>query len=99
MICYWLKFEDGTESYCEGQSAADAKSIAEKLTGKTVAGGDDFKYRADENPNIQRLPYSRGRDIIWKFEHPVYGQSPGFCHGGKECRGRSACPQNYACSN
>lgn len=97
MRCYWLKFEDGSEGHCEGQSAYDAQIIAEKLTDKKVAGSDEFKWHAEDNPNIKGLPYpARGR--IWKFEHPIYGAAPSFCLGTPECRGKSSCPRNYACS-
>ena len=39
MNTYWLTFTDGTSGNCQGQSEYDVKQIAEKLTGKTVAGG------------------------------------------------------------
>lgn len=49
---YWLKFTDGSAGYCEGQSAYDAVSIAEKLTGKTAIVGDN-KWQ----PKVDSLPY------------------------------------------
>ena len=47
---YWITFTDGTSGYCEGNSAYDAKGIAEHLTGKTVIGG---KY---EDFSVEILP-------------------------------------------
>jgi hypothetical protein len=88
---FWLKFTDGSQGYCEGADAYDAKKIAEKLTGKTVAGGE-FKDIA-----AQSLPYP-GHPIIWQFEHPVHGKCPAFCHSPQTCAGRGSCPKSYACS-
>ena len=36
---FWLTFTDGSKGYCQGVNEYDAKVIAEKLTGKKVAGG------------------------------------------------------------
>lgn len=91
MKTYWLTFTDGTEQSCQGESEYDAKLIAEKLTGKTVAGG---KY---QDIAAKPLPYP-STGCIWRFEHPVYGATPSFCHVGKGCAGRTACPQNYSCT-
>lgn len=92
MQAYWLKFTDGSEGCCEGQSQYDAKLIAEKFTGKTVAGGRFDKIEA------KTLPYPAA-PIIWQHDHPVNGKCPAFCHSPKQCQGRTACPQSYACSN
>ena len=40
MQTYWLKFDDGSESPCQGQSAYDAVLIAEHISGKSVAGSE-----------------------------------------------------------
>lgn len=91
MKAYWLTFTDNSEACCEGQSPYDAKRIAEKLTGKTVAGG---KY---ENIAAVGLPYP-ATPIIWQLDHPVGGKCPTFCHSPKTCAGKSSCPKSYACS-
>ena len=88
---YWLTFTDGTQGYCEGRNEYDAKEIAEKFTGKTVAGG---QYR---DIQAQPLPYP-ANPIIWQFEHPVNGKTPAFCIRPKECAGRTSCPQRYSCT-
>lgn len=36
---FWLTFTDGTKGFCNGATPFDAKEIAEKMTGKKVAGG------------------------------------------------------------
>lgn len=91
MTPYWLTFTDGSEACCEGSSECDAKVIAEKLTGKTVAGG---QYR---DIAAKLLPYP-AKPIIWQFDHPVSGKCPPFCFSPKQCAGRTACPKSYACS-
>lgn len=88
---FWITFTDGSQGYCEGSSDYDAKTIAEKLTGKTVGGGQykDFTMKS--------LPYPAA-PIIWQLNHPVNGKCPAFCFRPKECAGKSSCPQNRACT-
>ena len=88
---YWLTFTDGSQGYCEGAGEGDAKRIAEKLTGKTVAGGT---YR---DIAAKPLPYP-ANPIIWQFDHPIDGKCPAFCHSPKKCAGSSCCPQSYSCT-
>jgi len=88
---YWLTFTDGSRGCCDGQNEYDAKRIAEKITGKTVAGG---QYR-DIAAKI--LPYPANPNI-WQFDHPVSGKCPKFCYSPEECAGGSSCPKRYACS-
>lgn len=91
MTPYWITFTDGSKACCEGQSAFDAKKIAEKLTGKTVGGGEYQDF------TMERLPYP-ATPIIWQFDHPLHGKTPTFCHKPNQCAGRGACPQNYSCT-
>ena len=87
---FWLKFTDGSSGYCQGYNATDAKGIAEKLTGKTVAGD---KYK----PEAKTLPYPAS-PVIWQIDHPVHGKTPAFCFKPNECAGCTCCPQNYSCT-
>jgi hypothetical protein len=89
---YWLTFTDGTRGYCEGGGAYDAVQIAEKLTGKTVVAGDN-KYQ----PKLDMLPYP-ATPVIWQLDHPVHGKCPPFCYKPDQCKGNTACPQNYSCT-
>ena len=91
MTNYWLTFTDGSQGCCQGESEYGAKIIAEKLTGKKVAGGE-FKEIA-----AKILPYP-AKPIIWQLDHPVYGKTPDFCHSPKQCAGRGSCPQSYSCT-
>lgn len=91
MKAWWLTFTDGTTACCEGESDYDAKTIAEKISGKTVAGGQFRDIAA------VRLPYPAS-PVIWQLDHPVSGKCPTFCHSPNKCKGETACPQSYACS-
>ncbi len=88
---YWLKFTDGSTGSCQGATEYDAKCIAEKLTGKKVAGGE---YRDIE---AKSLPYPAS-PVIWQLDHPVYGKTPSFCFRPTQCAGRTSCPQNHSCT-
>jgi hypothetical protein len=92
MTNYWLTFTDGTEGCCQGQSEYDAKVIAEKFTGKKVAGGE-FKDIA-----AKVLPYPAA-PVIWQFDHPVSGKCPPFCWQPRQCAGRTSCPRPRACDD
>jgi len=98
MTCYWMKFTDGSEGYCEGQNACDAVRIAEHITKKTVAVEKENKYKPENGETVKCLPYPHSGSI-WQFEHPVYGKTPCFCYGGKECRGKSSCPKSPCCTS
>lgn len=91
MKTYWLTFTDGSHGCCQGDSPFDAKRIAEKLTGKTVAGG---KY---QDIAATPLPYP-AKPVIWQLDHPVGGKEPDFCYTPEQCAGRTSCPKPYACS-
>jgi hypothetical protein len=92
MQTFWLKFTDGTEASCQGANAYDARRIAEHLSGKTIDGP---KYEG--GPNVVTLPYPAD-PCLWKFDHPCHGKAPSFCHAPRQCKGRTACPQNYSCT-
>lgn len=97
MQTYWLKFTDGTDGYCEGMSAHHALTIAEKLTGKTVAVEPENKYQLAKSEAIKPNPYPV-TGMIWQFDDPVYGVTPPFCWKRGSCVGRTACPQSYSCT-
>jgi len=100
MKAYWITFEDGTKACCEGQSAYDAQRIAEYLTDKKVKCGDagGYNYNADENQNIQPLPYP-ATPIIWQHDHPISGKCPTFCYTPNHCAGHGSCTRNVSCDD
>ena len=91
MKSWWLTFTDGSTACCDGEDEFDAKTIAEKLTGKKVAGGE---YR---DIAAKRLPYPANPNL-WTFDHPVRGKCPPLCYSPRRCAGRSSCPQQHSCS-
>lgn len=91
MKAWWLTFTDGSEACCEGMTDYHAKKIAEKLTGKKVAGGE-YKDIAAKGLPYPALP------IIWQFDCPVNGKCPPFCATPTKCAGKGSCPRNHACS-
>lgn len=92
MKAFWIKFTDGSEACCEGQTDFDAQCIAESISGKTVEG----KKNSWTVGAVKPLPYP-AVPLIWQFDHPVSGKCPPFCHSPKTCSG-SSCPKNRACS-
>lgn len=98
MQTYWLKFVDGSSGYCQGTSGYDAVLIAEHLTGKTVAVEQEHKYKPEGSESVKKVPYPTS-NMIWQFDHPKYGKTPGFCYGGAACHGRGACPKNPSCTS
>ena len=88
---YWITFTDGTEGCCQGATAYDSKTIAEKLTGKTVRGN---KYSAE---GAVVIPYPAS-PVIWQLDHPVSGKFPPFCYSPRKCAGKTDCPHSRACS-
>ena len=93
MRAFWIKFTDGSEACCEGQTDYDAQQIAEKISGKTVAGSPN-KWTAGE---VKPLPYPAS-PRIWGFDHPCNGKTPTFCYAPKECNGKSSCQQRRSCT-
>lgn len=89
---FWLTFTDGSSGYCEGNGEYDAKTIAEKLTGKTVGGG---KFKDIE---AEKLPYP-ANPVIWQLDHPVNGKCPAFCYKPGQCKGKTSCPQSPSCTS
>lgn len=87
---YWLTFTDGSAGFCQGANEFDAKQIAEKLTGKTVAGGQYQDIAA------KSIPYP-AEPIIWQLDHPRHGKCPSFCYEPKKCAGHTSCPQRRSC--
>lgn len=96
MQTYWMKFSNGDEGYCQGQSASDAVRIAEHLTGKSVDLGP-HKWAPLKSDLVKTVPYPTP-NMIWQFEHPVHGRTPAFCYGGSMCHGRTSCPKRHACT-
>lgn len=91
MKSWWVTFTDGTQVCCDGESAYDAKRIAEHFTKKKVAGGEYKDF------DVKELPYPSSK-AAWRYEHPIHGAIPSFCYTPNKCAGNSSCPRQPACS-
>lgn len=84
MRAYWIKF-DGHKSGCvEAPSPNVAKTIGAEITG----------HRAID---ATVLPYPAMPRINTHID-PKYGTAPAFCFKPEQCKGYTACPQSYSCS-
>ncbi len=89
---YWIKFEDGSHGYCEGESPYSAARIAKHVTGKEPIVGPN-KYQ----PKLDTLPYPAS-PIIWQFVAPGEQKCPAFCYTPEQCKGKSCCHRAPACT-
>lgn len=81
---FWLTFKGHRSACMEAPEGEEAKRAATELTGAEVL-------------TVERIPYPADPRIR-PFKHPKYGQMPSFCFRPEECSGRTACPQNYSCT-
>lgn len=79
---YWVEFEDGSSGCVDGCSSTDAFLRAEEVTEKTVK-------------TVSILPYPASPVL---YQHPCEYPCPPFCWSPKTCKGNTACPKLYACS-
>lgn len=79
---YWIVFKDGTAGCTEGETLDIARTKAEAKTGKAMQ-------------KINKLPYPANPRLLAKEDQ---SDCPDFCHSPRQCVGRGACPQSYACS-
>lgn len=82
----WVNFSDGQKGgYVEAASAEEAMKIAKEKTGREPVSAKPIPYPA--------------RPIIFQGPgHPKYGPCPPFCFTPEQCKGKTSCPKNYACS-
>jgi hypothetical protein len=84
MSAYWIEFDGHKSSCVEADTEQEAKHIASDLTGKTVTACAVIPYPAEPRLN--------------KVEHPQWGITPSFCFKPESCKGHTACPQRYSCT-
>ena len=84
MNAYWINFEGHRSACVEADDEQAATAIAAEATGSAVKTCAVLPYPAEPRLN--------------KFEHPKWGISPSFCFKPTECKGRTACPQSYSCT-
>ncbi len=84
MSAYWVKFADGTAGCIETTAGQNPAVVAANATGRIVASVATLPHPAEPRLN--------------KIEHPKHGASPSFCYRPEQCKGRTACPQPYSCT-
>ena len=81
---YWVTF-DGAKSGCI-TCAADEDPLAVAGEFGTIRTIDSLPYPA--NPVLRRRALRNEKDV----------HCPEFCYSPAQCKGRTSCPKNYACS-
>lgn len=80
---YWVTFADRAAGCIDCSPDEDPLAIAGGL-GQIKA--------------IECLPYP-ARPVLHRYANPgPHGHCPEFCYAPQQCKGRTACPQSYACS-
>lgn len=99
MTAYWVTFENsspgciemGPEEYdkispiaTRAGNISPVVALAEFIRGDAVLSWDNLPYPA--RPRLYQITLSK------------FGPCPSFCYSPEKCKGRSACPKSYACS-
>jgi hypothetical protein len=82
---YWVTFLDGLPSGCI-TVLKDEDPLAVAGAFGTIKTIDSLPYPA--NPVLRRRALRDDKDI----------HCPEFCYSPNQCKGRTSCPKNYACS-
>lgn len=88
MATWWIEFDGRGPGCVDSPKAKDeerARALAESVTGKKALRVDRLPYPAA--PVLHQEPDKDGGPVC-----------PAFCYAPEQCRGRTACPQHYACS-
>ena len=84
MTNYWVSFQ-GFPSMCiEAEGKADVEKIVRAMLGKPITKIEVLPY-----PALPRLTL---------HHYPEHGVCPSFCFKPEQCKGNTACPQNYSCT-
>lgn len=90
MSAFWCEFA-GRSSACievaHGAGEDAARAAAEAATGATVIRIDHLPYPAE--PRLNTIDHKWDGQVI---------HMPSLCFAPTKCRGKSACPQRYSCS-
>lgn len=80
---WWITFSDRKQA-CAGYVTEEEANVLANSAGDVV--------------NMERLPYPASPRLD-DNEGWGDGQFPSFCHSPNKCKGHSACPQPYSCTN
>lgn len=81
---WWVAFSSGKNACVEADTDAAAIALASELTGREALTATILPYPAQ--PRLNSVPWPNG--II----------TPSFCYRPDQCKGRTACPQRYSCT-
>lgn len=81
---WWLTFKTGAPACMEASTEAEARSEGAQLAGREVVTCDRLPYPA--TPRLRPYADDTGRVC------------PAFCFMPESCRGATACPQRYSCT-
>lgn len=85
---WWLHFAGRKPACVEAEGEEEARRLGAELGGSAVTACDPLPYPAE--PRLNRAVH-QDRD----------GQeytTPSFCYRPEQCKGHSACPQRYSCT-
>jgi hypothetical protein len=85
---FWIMFKDRPSACVEAPTGPEARELAEKLTGNVAVSSERIPYPAEPRLNRHLHTYSGG----------TQAECPSFCFAPHQCKGRTSCPQRYACS-
>ncbi len=85
---YWVQFSDRSAGCIT--VGADEDPVA-------VAGAFGQVKEIDSLP-YPASPILRQRELTADEQAKGWGHCPDFCHSPRQCKGRTSCPQSYACS-
>lgn len=84
MSQFWMTFKGRGAACMEAPTEQEARTDAAVLTGAEVLTCHVLPYPAE--PRLR--PYI----------DPKWGKYPAFCFRPESCKGKTACPQNYSCT-
>lgn len=98
-MAFWVTFETGEPGCVEvefdkmkGLTPKEQTSLvtetAERETGRKVVSVDRIPYPA--SPRLVK--------VFYETKPGVKEACPSLCYSPEQCKGRSSCPKNYACS-
>lgn len=88
MPAYWLENGSKAIGCVEADSEEEAKKIAKEKTGIDATGCSRIPYPSTPRLNEKVHKDSKGKEYV----------TPSFCYRPEQCKGRSSCPQDYACT-
>jgi hypothetical protein len=85
---FWIKFSTGSPACVEAKDETEAKTLAAELGKREVVSATILPYPAEPRLNKHEHTFTDGsKDVCLSF-----------CYTPEQCKGRTACPKNYSCT-